>query len=486
MDKVRVRIAPSPTGLLNLRRARIALFNYLFTQAYEGTLILRSDDIDQDRSSKAVEQSIYKDLAWLGISWDEGPDKGGSYGPYRQSERTDVYTRFTKRLIEDGFCYHCFCDSRELADKRREMLSHGETPRYTGRCRNLNEEDRARLIADGREPVVRFRTSGSKAITFTDLINGPIEIESEAPNDFIVVKADGLPTYNFAVVLDDHFMGISHVICGDEQLANTTRQVMLYEALGWRPPKFAHLPALTDDEGRLSATVGLGTVEEYRQRGYLPESLANFLLLLGWKGPEKPFFTVKDASKSFRLEQISQTPAIFNPDQLRKINNYYLKSSSPERILELALPYLREAGYVSEPDEDEYAWLLQLAETMRGELDEIAEINERVSFFFESKIEPESKRAIQVLKEEQVPAVFTAVLERLGRLPEFKVAAIRTELRQLCKDMDLTTRRVYLPLRVALTGRLRGAEIFRIIALLGWEQVKARLEAVQKQGFYHY
>ena len=176
MDKVRVRIAPSPTGLLNLRRARIALFNYLFTQAYEGTLILRSDDIDQDRSSKAVEQSIYKDLAWLGISWDEGPDKGGSYGPYRQSERTDVYTRFTKRLIEDGFCYHCFCDSRELADKRREMLSHGETPRYTGRCRNLNEEDRARLIADGREPVVRFRTSGSKAITFTDLINGPIEV----------------------------------------------------------------------------------------------------------------------------------------------------------------------------------------------------------------------------------------------------------------------------------------------------------------------
>ncbi|HKM40056.1 MAG TPA: glutamate--tRNA ligase [bacterium] len=485
MDKVRIRFAPSPTGLLNLRRARIALFNWLFAQAYKGTLILRIEDIDQDRSSPEVEESITADLRWLGIGWDEGPDKGGPYGPYRQSERDNIYTRFINRLIEDGFSYQCFCDEEELAEQRREMLSHGETPRYTGRCRNLTDEDRTRLMADGRTPVVRFRTSGGEAITFTDLIQGVVEVKNEGPNDFIIVNADGLPTYNFAVVLDDHLMGISHVIRGDEHLTNTTRQIMLYEALGWKPPQFAHFPSLADEEGRLSATVGLDTVDEYRRRGYLPQALANFLLSIGWAGMKKPFFSLAEASKKFRLEQINQVPAVFDLGKLREINNFYLKKSSPERVLELALPYLKEAGYVSDPDEGQRTWLLQLIETMRSELDEVAEISHKASFFFEAKVQPESGKAKQVLREEQVPAVFDAVLERLDDLADYKVAHIRRELRQLCKDMDLTTRRVYLPLRIALTGRLRGPEIFRIIALLGPDQVKARLQAVQQLNFYH-
>lgn len=485
MDKVRIRFAPSPTGSLNLRRARTALFNWLFAQAYNGTLVFRSEDIDQERSSVEAEESIQTDLAWLGIGWDEGPDKEGPYGPYRQTERRDVYARFTKRLIEDGFAYQCFCSERELADQRREMLSHGETPRYTGRCRNLTEEDRARLIADGRTPVVRFRTPGGRTIAFTDLIQEQVEVGSEGITDFIIVKADGLPTYNFAVVLDDHLMGITHVIRGDEHLTNTARQIMLYEALGWKPPEFAHLPPLTDEERRLSATVGLGTVDEYRKRGYLPEALVNFLVLLGWEGSEKPFFSLQEAAESFRLEQITKKPAIFSPSKLREINTHYLKRSSPERVLELALPHLQQAGYVNEPNEPERTWLLQLAQAMRGELGEVAEISDQASFFFQSEVQPESGKARLVLKEEQVPAVFAAVEERLDNLAELKPAHIRTELRQLCKDMNLTTRRVYLPLRVALTGRLRGPEIFQIMALLGRDRVKARLQAVRKLGFYN-
>ncbi|HHV07409.1 MAG TPA: glutamate--tRNA ligase [Firmicutes bacterium] len=485
MNQVRVRFAPSPTGLLNLGGARTALFNWLFAQAYDGTLILRSEDIDQERSSVQAEESIMADLAWLGISWDEGPDKEGPYSPYRQSERCDVYARFVKRLIDDGFAYQCFCSEEDLAEQRREMLSHGETPRYSGRCRNLTDEDRARLTTDGRTPVVRFRVPGGKRIEFTDLIRGQVEFSSERMTDFIIVKADGLPTYNFAVVLDDHLMGITHVIRGDEHLANTARQLLLYEVLGWRPPQFAHLPSLTDEEGRLSATVGLDTVDEYRKRGYLPEAMANFLLLLGWEKPGKATFSLQEAGQDFRLEQVNKESVMFSPDKLREVNAYYLKKSSPERVLELALPHLQQAGYVNDPTPDERVWLLQLADAMRGELSEVAEISDKASFFFQTKVVPQNKRARQVLKEEQVPTVFAAFEERMDNLPEFKATYIRSELRQLCKDLNLTTRRVYLPLRIALTGRLRGPEMFQIITLLGRERVKDRLQTARKFGVHN-
>ncbi|MGI6129469.1 MAG: glutamate--tRNA ligase [bacterium] len=477
MDEVRVRFAPSPTGPLKLGGARTALFNWLYAKASGGKLILRSENVDRERTCPEIESSILADLAWLGINWDEGPDKGGSYGPYRQSEREDIYTRFTKRLIEDGLAYQCFCSEQELADQRREMLSHGETPRYTGRCRSLAVEDRERLIADGRKPVVRFRVTGGKKVSFFDLIRGEVSFGTESFNDFIIVKADGLPTYNMAVVLDDHLMGITHVIRGDEHLGNTARQILLYEALGWRPPQFAHLPGLEDEDRRLSVTIGAGTINEYRERGYLPETLVNFLILLGWEGKEKDIFTLQEAADSFQLDQVTKHSVMFSPAKLKEINNYYLKKSTPQRVLELILPHLQKAGYVGDPTTVEKEWLLKLADAMRGELGEVSEIIDKAAFFFVQEPEPENVRARQVLREEQVPLVFATLGERLDNLDEFKPTKIRTLLRQLCKDLNLTTRRVYLPTRIALTGALKGPEIFNIIALLGPEKVRARLKA---------
>lgn len=482
MDKVRVRFAPNPTGPLNLGGARTALFNWLYARSLGGKVVLRSEDMDQERSSRENEASIMADLTWLGISWDEGPDKGGPYGPYRQTERKDVYDRFAKRLIEDGLAYQCFCSEEELANQRREMLSHGEMPRYTGRCRNLTAEDRERLIADGRTPVVRFRVPGGRKIVFSDLIRGRVEFGTENISDFIIVKADGLPTYNMAVVLDDHLMGITHVIRGDEHLANTARQILLYEALGWRPPEFAHLPLLVDEDRRLSATIALGTVDEYRHRGYLPETLANFLILLGWEGWEKETFSLKEAAQSFTLEQVTKEPVVFSPAKLKELNTYYLKKSPATRVLDLILPHLQQAGYAVDPTPGEYQWLLELADAMKGELGETTEITKKAAYFFQEEIEPENTRARLVLKEEQVPVVFSALQERLDNLEEFKPELIRNELRQLCKDLNLTTRRVYLPIRVALTGKLKGPEVFQIIALLGRDKVRDRLNAALKLG----
>lgn len=480
MDKVRVRFAPSPTGPLHIGGARTALFNWLFARKNGGTFVLRSEDTDRERSSREAEEAIMRDLAWLGITWDEGVDVGGPRGPYRQSERLETYARFTKRLLEDGLAYQCFCSEEELAQQRREMLAHGETPRYLGRCRSLTPEDRERLLAEGRKPVVRFRVPGGKKIVVNDLVHGQVEFASEEIGDFIIVKSDGVPTYNFAAVIDDHLMGITHVIRGEEHLSNTPRQILLYQALGWREPQFAHIPLILDeDRTKMSKRKGDVAVEEYRRRGYLPEAIINFLALLGWSPEgEEEIFSLEELVERFSLERVSRSPAVFNTDKLKWLNAHYIKASSNERLLDLALPHLKAAGYVKgDPGPEERAWLLKVVSSVKESLTEVGEIVEHVDFYFSGEVKPEDAKTRQILQEEQVPAVFAAAEEHIDALPELTPEAVRAELRRLTKELGLTGRKVYMPLRVALTGRAHGPELYQVIAILGRQKVKERLAA---------
>ncbi|BCV23344.1 MAG TPA: glutamate--tRNA ligase [Firmicutes bacterium] len=480
MDKVRVRFAPSPTGPLHIGGARTALFNWLFAKRTGGTFVLRSEDTDRERSSRESEAAIMRDLAWLGITWDEGVDVGGPRGPYRQTERLDIYTRFTNRLLEDGLAYQCFCSEEELAQQRREMLAHGETPRYQGRCRSLTAEDRERLLAEGRKPVVRFRVPGGKKLVVDDLVHGEVEFASEEIGDFIIVKSDGIPTYNFAAVIDDHLMGISHVIRGEEHLSNTPRQLLLYQALGWKEPQFAHIPLILDeDRTKMSKRKGDVAVEEYRRRGYLPEAIVNFLALLGWSPEgEEEIFSLQELTQRFSLERVSKSPAVFNTEKLKWLNAHYIKASPDERILELALPHLKAAGYVAgEPGPEERAWLLKVVGAVKEYLTEVSEITDHIDFFFSKEVKPEDSKTRQILREEQVPSVFAAAGEHLDALPELTPEAVRADLRRLTKELGLTGRRVYMPLRIALTGRAHGPELYQVIAILGRERVKERLAA---------
>ncbi|HHY92716.1 MAG TPA: glutamate--tRNA ligase, partial [Firmicutes bacterium] len=344
----------------------------------------------------------------------------------------------------------------------------------------LTQEDRERLLAEGRKPVVRFRVPGAKKLVVNDLVHGEVGFASEEIGDFIIVKSDGVPTYNFAAVIDDHLMGITHVIRGEEHLSNTPRQLLLYQALGWKEPRFVHIPLILDeDRTKMSKRKGDVSVEEYRRRGYLPEALVNFLALLGWSPEgEEEILSLEELVQRFSLERVSRSPAVFNTEKLKWLNAHYIKKSSDERLLDLALPQLKAAGYVQgEPGPDERAWLLKLVAAVKENLTEVSEITDQVDFFFTSEVRPEDAKTRQILKEEQVPSVFAATTEHLDALPELTPEAVRADLRRLAKELGLTGRRVYMPLRVALTGRSHGPELYQVIAILGRQRVKERLSA---------
>ncbi|MEM5770847.1 MAG: glutamate--tRNA ligase, partial [Bacillota bacterium] len=322
MDQpVRVRFAPSPTGPFHIGGARSALFNWLIARQTGGKLILRIEDTDLERSSKESEENIKDALRWLGLNWDEGIDAGGDYGPYRQTERLDIYRKYTTELLATGKAYHCYCSEEELEDERRELTEKGETPRYLGKCRHLSAAEKEALCAQGRRPVVRFRVPEGEAIVFQDLVRGKVVFESDGIGDFVIVKSDGIPVYNYAVVIDDATMHISHVIRGEEHLSNTPRQLLLYKALGFTPPQFAHISLiLGKDRTKMSKRHGSTAVEQYKNKGYLSAGLINFLALLGWSpADEREFFTLDELVRQFSLERVAKNPAIFDVDKLNFI-----------------------------------------------------------------------------------------------------------------------------------------------------------------------
>ncbi|MDT8902727.1 glutamate--tRNA ligase [Anaeroselena agilis] len=481
MDKeLRVRFAPSPTGPFHIGGARSALFNWLLARKEGGKFILRIEDTDLERSTRESEENIKEALRWLGIDWDEGVDVGGPYGPYRQTERLGLYREYTDKLLAAGRAYHCYCSEEELEAERQELTAKGETPRYLGRCRSLTDADRARFAAEGRKATVRFKVPENRQIIFNDLVRGTVSFESNGIGDFVIVKSDGIPVYNYAVVLDDALMRVTHVIRAEEHLSNTPRQILVYQALGLPLPEFGHISLiLGKDRTKMSKRHGATSVEQYRNLGYLPGALVNFLALLGWAPEgEEEIFSREELIEKFSLDRVAKNSAVFDVDKLNWLNAHYLRQAGPAVITELALPHLEAAGYIALPLKDEQrVWLEQAVAVVQEHISYAAQAVDHLAVFFKDEVTFESDEARAILRDADIPQVMAAFRDRLTALPAIDDAAVKGVLKGIVKEFKLGGNKVYMPVRVALTGQVHGPDLIRLIVLLGRERVLARMES---------
>ena len=479
MSDVRVRFAPSPTGKIHIGNIRTALVNYLFANKNDGDFILRIEDTDQERSSDEFADIIEKEMDWLGLKWDEGVEVGGEFGPYYQMERLDIYQEYVEKLIEADLAYYCYCEPEELDEMREEQLANDQPPIYDQRCRELTKEEREKLEAEGKNPAVRFRVPrNDDTIVVDDLIKGKVSFEREVIDDFVIMKSDGIPTYNFAVVIDDYLMEISHVIRGEDHLSNTPKQKLIYQALDWETPNFAHLPMiLGSDKSKLSKRSGEDYVfvGEYRTKGYLPEALFNFLALLGWSPKnDQEIFSQEELVKEFSIENVNKSSAVFDVDKLNWMNGLYIREAELDRIIDLALPYLEAAEYNLSNKSQE--WIELLVDTVRDSLDYVAQITEEVDIFFGDLEYNNKKEAIEEFSQEQVDLVLETLKENITGLNSFEPQNIRQMLKDTMNELPVGGRLFFHPTRVALTGKTSGPELYSVIALLGKEKSVNRLE----------
>lgn len=482
VNDIRVRYAPSPTGHLHIGNARTALFNYLFARNLGGKFIIRIEDTDQKRNIEGGEQSQLKYLKWLGMDWDESIDVGGEYGPYRQSERIEIYNEYVKELLDKGLAYKCYCTEAELEAEREAQTEKGETPAYSGKCRHLTEEDRLKLEADGRKPSVRFLVPQDKTYTFDDMVKGSVSFESEGMGDYVIVKKDGMPTYNFAVAVDDHLMKISHVLRGDDHISNTPKQLMIYEALGWEPPSFGHMTLIVNESrkklSKRDETI-IQFIEQYEQLGYIPEALFNFIALLGWSpAGEEEIFSKDELISIFDAKRLSKSPALFDKQKLTWMNNQYMKKVDLDVAVELALPHLIKAGLVNpEMSEQESEWVRNLIGLYQDQMSYGAEIVELSSLFFKEEVMFDEE-AKTVISEDQVPEVLEAFLNEIDQLPEFTAPEINASIKAVQKGTGHKGKKLFMPIRVAATGQTHGPDLPKAIALIGKEKIVKRFNNI--------
>ncbi|MCX7951531.1 MAG: glutamate--tRNA ligase [Clostridiales bacterium] len=479
----RVRFAPSPTGHLHIGGARTALFNYLYAKRTGGKFLLRIEDTDLNRSTEESEKVIIEGLKWLGINWDEGIEVGGEHGPYRSTERVDIYNPYVEKLLEEGKAYLCYCSEEELEREREEALKKGEMPRYSGKCRHLTKEDRERLEKEGRKPVVRFRVPNNEPIIIEDLVRGRVEFNSNDIGDFIIVKSDGIPVYNFAVTIDDYLMEITTVIRGEEHLSNTPRQILIYKALGFDVPKFAHVSLiLGKDRTKMSKRHGSTWVEQYKDAGYLPEAINNFLALLGWSPEgEEEIFSMSELENIFDINRVSKNPAVFDIDKLNYINGIYIRKSELDKIVDLAIPHLIKAGFIDEDFvKENREWISKVVDAVRGGLSYVGEIVNHVGIFFGEEVKLEDDEAKEVLKQEHIPAL----------LDEFKNILLETETvtkenaKEIMNEIKNRTgakgKALFMPVRVSVTGQVHGPELVNILEILGKDLLIKRIDYVRQ------
>jgi nondiscriminating glutamyl-tRNA synthetase len=479
-NQLRVRYAPSPTGHLHIGGARTALFNYLVARRSGGAFIIRFEDTDQTRHVESGIDNQLNGLRWLGLDWDESVDVGGPYGPYRQMERLDLYQPYVDRLLREGNAYPCYCSEHDLEQERAEQEARGEMPRYSGKCRHLTPEQAAVYIAEGRKPSTRFRVPENKIIAFVDQVREQVEFESNGIGDFIIVRPDGIPTYNFAVILDDFLMKINLVIRGEEHLSNTPRQIMMYEALGLPIPAFAHLALiLNQDRKKMSKRDEsiIQFIEQYKELGYLPEAVINFIALLGWspKGEEE-IFTREELVAQFSLERGYNSPAVFDMDKLNWINNHYLKKAPLSRVVELSLPHLQKAGYLpAELDGTKLEWATALIGLNQERMRFVAEIVDLSALFFQDEMTVDDE-ASSILAEEHVPTVLQSFLEQVNQAVEFTPEAMPALLKNVQKETGYKGKQLFMSIRAALTGQVHGPDLNLTLYLLGKEKVVSRLQ----------
>jgi len=479
-EEVRVRFAPSPTGPFHIGGARSALFNYLFARKMGGKMILRIEDTDLVRSSRESEENIKTALKWLGIEWDEGIDVGGPNGPYRQTERLDIYRKYTEQLLKEGKAYYCYCTDEELETERQDLLAKGEMPRYMGRCRNLTEEQLAKYKEEGRKPTVRFRVPANRQIVVHDLVRGDVVFESNGIGDFVIVKSDGIPTYNYAVVIDDYLMKINYVIRAEEHLSNTPRQCLLYDAFDFKKPTFGHISLiLGKDHTKMSKRHGATSVDQYRQLGYLPAGINNFLALMGWApNSEQEIFSIEELIREFSMEHVAKNPAVFDIDKLNFINQHYMRQLNEEEFFEMAKPHMKAAGYLNDKESDQrLSWLKKVVWTSHDHVCYGAQIPEYVKMYFTESVTMENNETAAILRSLTAPHVLHAFAEELEKV-ELSGSSVKEIFKAVQKSTGLKGKDVFMPVRVALTGNQHGPELAEIIPLFGKEKCLARVQAV--------
>ncbi|MFH1078800.1 MAG: glutamate--tRNA ligase [Pseudomonadota bacterium] len=474
-EKPRVRFAPSPTGDLHVGNARTALFNYLFARHHGGEFILRIEDTDSMRTSKDSERRIIEDLAWLAIDWDEGPGGGGAKGPYHQRERLDLYSHYLKELIRAGCVYPCYCTEEELEAERAELIFRKMMPRYMGKCRNLSDSERKNLADKGREPAYRFRI-GAESIVFTDLIRGAMKFDAGSIGDFIIVRSNGIPAYNFAVVVDDHLMNISHVIRGEDHLSNTALQLLIYRALDFEPPIFAHHALiLGKDRSKLSKRHGPVAVREFRERGVLPEVLLNYLALLGSSlvgGRE--VCHLEEMIASFSLNRAGRSGAIFDEDKLKWLNGIYIRQGDLHNLTERLLPFIRAAGYHNVETLDR-VWLERVVDAVRSDLTMLSDIGDHLAIFFDDRYALTDEAKL-ILREKQAIAVIRALQECLDDLPFSGDTFYQEMIASVERKTGARGKKLFMPIRAAVTGKTKGPELDRVFAILRPASLKHRVE----------
>ena len=459
---MRVRFAPSPTGQLHVGNARTALFNWLLARGAGGTFILRIEDTDLERSSAESERAILEDLRWLGLDWDEGVEKNGDRGPYRQSERTHIYRAHAVELLSRGQAYYCFCPPEQLEMDRYNALREGRPPKYAGRCREIPRDEARARVGNGEPAVIRFRVPDDRTIAFHDVVRGEVSFNTDVIGDPVLLRSDGTPAYNFAVVIDDALMEITHVIRGEDHISNTPRQLLLYDAFGWRPPTFAHVAlVLGPDHGVLSKRHGATSVAEFRARGYLPEALANYLALLAWSpGDDQELLPLHELARRFRLEDVGRSASVFDTEKLAWVNRHYLKLAAPERLARLCVPYLQQEGWVSEPDEATLGFLSFVVQGAAASVDRLEQVPGRLRFLFDYS-------APRALEDGTIRAEAAAAKPVIGALADELTAAssltdretFRAAVTRIRERTGQKGKTLLHPIRIALTGESEGLEL---------------------------
>lgn len=476
MRKERVRFAPSPTGRLHIGNARTALFNYLFAAQNEAAFILRIEDTDVERSDPEHEPQLIEALKWLGIEWDEGPDKSGRHGPYRQSERLDLYRKHVDALIERERAYYCYCTDEELEKTRKQMLVAGIAPKYPGTCRNLTRSERDAFEAARRKPCIRLRTPDTGVIRFQDKIHGTVTFKAEDIGDFVLMRSNGMPSYNFAVVVDDVFMEITTVIRGEDHLANTPRQVLLYREFGWDVPMFAHHSLMMGADGtKLSKRHGATSVESFRDMGILPEAMVNYFALLGGNLVEgREIFTLSELIDAFSLKKAGRSAAVFNQQKLLWVNQQHLRRKSPGEVAELVVPFFDRAGYTFAGKDK--AWVEEVAAIIGENVKTLKEARVYGPIFFDD-LPVYGERVRQRLAQPDYRDIVLAFQKRFQLTPSNDKSALAAVLGDVRSELGLSGRDLFLPLRMVITGMESGPELDRILPLLSPDVVDARLRA---------
>jgi glutamyl-tRNA synthetase len=471
---VRVRFAPSPTGYLHIGGARTALFNWLFARHHQGVFVLRIEDTDRLRSTEESVGGILSSLHWLGLDWDEGPGVGGEYEPYFQMQRLPFYRAVMEQLVEQGKAYHCYCTPQELEERRKAALAAGQSPGYDRRCRDLTPKEWMAFEAQGKRPAVRFAMPLEGETVVHDLVRGQVHFANDQLDDLIILKADGTPTYNFAVVVDDMLMQISHVIRADEHLANTPRQIRIYEALAYPLPKFAHVSmVLGEDRTKLSKRHGATSLSDYRDSGYLPEAMFNFLALLGWAYDDKTeIMTREEIIERFALDRVNPAPAIFSKDKLVWVNGVYIRDLRADDLATRLLPFLEKAGL--EADMDTIQGLVPL---IQERIKLLADVVDLVDFFFQEEITHEPRLLIGKKMEAADSLVALRGVHRtLDELSAFDEQTLESALRDLATQLGLKAGQLFGIIRVAVTGKRIAPPLFGTLSILGKERVLSRMQ----------